>query len=318
MYSVAISPLCAAFVLLWSSGWIASKVSLDHLGAFSFLSWRYLIVIVLLALLVIALRSWQSLDAKQWRLHISVGFLSHAVYLSTSLVAMQMGVSAGMVAFVTALQPLLTATVSRHITGETVTSIQWLGVALGVSAVGLVVADKIVLGGSALAYALLVASVCSLSFATLLDRRQVLARRAQQKPPIPLSFVLLIHCVTAYLVFTMMGLVVEGLEIPATREAVYSLFYMAVVVSIGSFGLMFYLLRRMSATRVSGLTFLTPPTTMLIAWFMFQEQLSTMDFFGLTLAAMAVFLATRRSLSEPAAYLNKDRPRPVKLDIELA
>ena len=46
----------------------------------------------------------------------------------------------------------------------------------------------------------------------------------------------------------------------------FAIAWLAFVVSLAAYELMFVLLRRMSAARVASLTYLSPPVTMVMAW----------------------------------------------------
>lgn len=55
---------------------------------------------------------------------------------------------------------------------------------------------------------------------------------------------------------------------------------------------MFVLLRRLPATKVSALTYLPPPLTIVLGFFVFGDAISAADIFGLGMAAIAVYLVT--------------------------
>ncbi|OED43564.1 hypothetical protein AB833_03470 [Chromatiales bacterium (ex Bugula neritina AB1)] len=73
------------------------------------------------------------------------------MFLCASFGSIELDVSAGMVAFITAMQPLFTAAISGRCVGEEPAPRQWFGILLGILAVGLVVADQTSVNGSGLA-----------------------------------------------------------------------------------------------------------------------------------------------------------------------
>ncbi len=293
-------PLCVAFVLFWSSGFVGAKVGLGYAGTFTILTWRYLLVTVVLGILLLAAGGWRRLGWREILRHGLVGILAHAAWLAFVLGAIDLGVSAGLAAFITALQPMFTATLSGRMTGEAVSARQWGGLILGLGAVLLVVGDRIALGGSVLAHALPFAAVVAISLGTLIDRRAELATRAEGRPATPILLVVFIHCAASLLVLAPLAGLLEGFAARWGGALVFSVLWLALVVSLAGYGLLFVLLRRMDATRVSSLTYLAPPTTMLIAYWLFGESLGVMDWLGLGIAALAVWMVAAGGRRRPA------------------
>ncbi len=80
-----------------------------------------------------------------------------------------------------------------------------------------------------------------------------------------------------------------------TSEFVLSVFWLAVVLSIGSIGLLYWLIRRSAATSVASLFYLVPAVTALMAYVLFGERLDTIAIVGMVACAAAVFLVNRRA-----------------------
>ena len=293
---IGATPLSILFVILWSSGWIGSKFGLGYAGTFTLLLWRYALVVITLVFLVRILKAWRPISRADFSLHLLVGVLSHAVYLSTSLSAMNLGVSVGLVAFVLALQPMLTAVISAPITGEKTNFRQWLGLCLGLVAVLLVVGDRLSLGGSQGAYGLLLLSTLAISIATLINRRIEIKAKQSLQPETPILMMLLIHCVGALLFLIPMAGYYEGYHATWVPSLIFAITFLAWVVSLGAYGLMFVLLRKMPAIKVSCLLYLSPPATMVIAYFVFGERLAVIDIAGLIIAGIAVWIVSKPEL----------------------
>ena len=283
--------LCSAFVFSWSSGFVGARYGLDHAGTFTLLFWRYLLVVAVLGLLVTLMRQWQPLSRAEWTRHAVVGALAHAGWLAAVLGAIDLGLSAGLAAFITALQPIMTGALSARMTGERVGMREWAGLMLGVGAVALVIGDGIALGGSLIAYALPFLAVAAITIASLIDRAAHVAADARAtKPATPLLLVTFIHALASLVVLTPLAVGLEGLEAQWGGELVFAILWLGLVVSLAAYGLMFALLRRLPAARVASLTYLAPPVTMMIAWFVFRESLTPIAAIGLAIAAMAVAL----------------------------
>lgn len=129
-------------------GFHRREVGASHVEPLTFLSIRFACVASLLALLALALRRPWPADRRTCA-HLSVaGVLLHAGYLSGVFGAIHGGLSAGQVALIVGLQPLLTALLSALLLGERVSRPQWLGLLLGFVGVVLVLGQRIGAGGS--------------------------------------------------------------------------------------------------------------------------------------------------------------------------
>ena len=78
----------------------------------------------------------------------AAGLMVHGLYLGGVFVAIENGVSAGLAALIVSLQPVLTSTIANRWLGERVAARQWLGLALGLLGVYLVLHEKTASGGA--------------------------------------------------------------------------------------------------------------------------------------------------------------------------
>lgn len=284
--AASIPLLCALFVFLWSSGFVGAKYSLDYAGSFTILFWRYLLVVAVLALLVSVTKSWRLLPRSELRRHMTVGLLAHTLWLVSIWFSIELGLSAGLAAFIAALQPLLTGLLSARMTGEAVSARAWLGLLLGLLAVALVIGDGIALGGPLLAFLLPFVAVFSITLASLIERNANVATRS----PTPVLLVTFMHCAISWLAILPCAWIVEGFAAQWNGSLIFAIVWLGLLVSLGAYGLMFLLLRHLSAAGVASLTYLSPPVTMVAAWLAFGETLSGTALVGLGLAAIAVLL----------------------------
>ena len=283
---------CFSFVVLWSTGWIGSKYAQELTGTFTLLAFRYMLVVLLLLIYVTWQNNWRRIPKRHLQVHVIVGILSHALFLGTAISSTQMGVSAGIVAFITALTPMATAILSPHVSGERTSRRQRLGLCLGFAAIMMVVFDKIALGGAGHAYALPFIAVIAISVASVMDRRLSLRNQSLRIAQPPLSLIALIHCSSALCLFIPAAWLLEGFDAQWNSELLGSIVWLALFVSLGAYGIMFFLLRSMSAIKVASLTYLSPPVTMLIAYVVFGEKLTNVDMAGMLIASVAVWMVT--------------------------
>ena len=67
-----------------------------------------------------------------------------------------------------------------------------------------------------------------------------------------------------------------------------------IMVSFGAFTILMYLIKIGSASKTSNLFFLVPPTTAIMAWAVLDEEMFSNDLIGLFIAAVGVYIATRK------------------------
>src|SRR5215471_7358484 len=134
----SIAALGSAFVVLWSTGYIAGKIALLHAGAFTLLLARF--GAATLAFVLLAALAGAPLPDRRAVLHsVVVGVLSLALQFGAVYLGVQWGAEVGVAALVIGAMPLVTAALAPWF-GERVSPLQWLGLALGLGGVLLVLA----------------------------------------------------------------------------------------------------------------------------------------------------------------------------------
>lgn len=306
MHGIRLSILSILFVLLWSSGWTASHYAVTNSSALSILSARYVIVVAVLLVVVTLLRQWQQLPRRELVLHLTIGALCHALYLLGCISAFELGVSAAVVAFVNALQPMATASITSLITGDFIEARHYKGLLLGIMSVALIVSDSFFHSGvSSFALALPFIAMIALAAGMILNRRQEVRARSFDQRSRPVMLLLLVHTVGATLVIVPLAAVQGELNWQFTNNELKAIVWLALVVSLGAYALLLFLLKHLSAVRVSSLTYLVPPATMLQSYVFFGEALSLTDAIAICVASVAVYMILSRS---PASKIEPDTP----------
>jgi len=274
------------FVFLWSTGFVGAKYGLPHAEPLSFLLTRYGLVIALMTAIALATRAPWPERPRDW-LHIGIsGVLVHAIYLGGVFVAIKHGLSAGITALVVGMQPLLTGLLSGGLLGERVSARQWGGLGLGFIGIALVVSGK--LGDGALGPMLIPALVALLGITagTLYQKRFC--------PKFDLRSGSVIQFVPTAIVTAVAVALFEDYRIDWNGHFLFALGWLVLVLSIGAISLLNLLIRSGSAVNVASLFYLTPPTTALIAFFVFGENLTLTVAFGMAVAVSGVYLVARQ------------------------
>jgi len=289
MRATSLIGLSTLFIALWSSGWVVSRFAIDDVSAVALITTRYLLLFLVLLVVVTVAGHWRRLPRTDIICHFGVGILSHAIYLSFCVSAFELGVSAGLVAFVTTLQPMITAFLSAPITREKISPRQWQGLFIGFLAILLLVSESYRHGVSAIALALPFISALALSIGALINRRVELQSRQFKSRPTPVTLILLIHSVGALCVLVPLSASTDQLRFEYNADQWMVLLWLAIVVSLGAYAVMLTLLRHLSAMRVSSLSYLVPPATMIQAYFVFGDAITATDLMGLLVAAIGIY-----------------------------
>ena len=282
----------ALFLLLWSSGYIGAKLGVPLAGTFTLLFWRYALVLAVVALIVTWRGEWRRPDAGTFL----TGFWAHFVWLVAILKAFEYGIGAGAAALIAAMQPALTALLAPLVLGERNSALQWAGIGVGFAGVVIFIgADSGVTGAAPWVYGLPMLATASLTFITLWERWRAagagLSSRARPEMPIFTSLFWQGALTACLLLPFAHG--IEGFGADWRAELGLAVVWLAVVVSVGAYGLMFRLIRTRAATRVSALQYFVPPVTMLIAWLVFGESLTINGLAGLLVTSAGFWLMAR-------------------------
>jgi drug/metabolite transporter (DMT)-like permease len=277
------------FVLIWSSGFIVAKFGLPYAPPLTFLLLRFAGVLIVLLPIVWLIRAPWPLGYMR---HIALsGVLIQAGYLAGVWCGIKLGMPAGLAALMVGLQPVLTAFAAPLI-GETVRRRQWLGLALGLSGVALVVANKITLISLGWAPILLSCmALLSITIGTLYQKRHCPGFDLRTGTVIQFgaSFVVVLPFAILFEAFTPALATVQW-----TPSFIGAWIWSVLVLSIGGGFLLFALIRKNAATHVTSLMYLTPPTTALMAWLMFGEVFSVTGMLGMALAIAGVALVVKK------------------------
>lgn len=302
--------LSAGFVVMWSSGFIGGRLGTATASTPTLMVWRFALVAAALALVTWLLRRWgrprRTLGHPEITAQAVVGLLGQGVYIWANVGAIELGVGAGTAALVAALQPITAGALAGPLLGEQVGRRAWLGLGLGLLGVGLVVGADLTAPHAApwWAYALPFVGMAALVAATLVERRTSAATT-------PLVEALSIQTAASAVLFAVAAAVTGQLAPPTGELGPFSLAvgWFIGLSTLGAYGFYWLTLRRTSVTHLSSLIYLTPPTTMLWAWLMFGDPVTTRTLTGLLVCAIAVAIVQlNRPDRRPTASTHESPP----------
>ncbi len=275
------------FLLLWSAGFAVAKLGLQHAQPLTLLALRYTSVLVVLIPVALVMRPPLP---KTWRAAADVavvGFLIQVGYFGLCYVAFKSGVSAGAVAIIVCLQPILVGLSAPWLVGERVSGRGWFGLFLGLAgALVVILARSKVEAENPFGLALTVLALFGITGGTLYEKRFGVTHH-------PVTANLIQYAVGA--AFTLpMALATESLAIDWTPEFVWVMVYLVVGNSLLAMSLLLAMIRAGEVSRVSALFYLVPPLSALFAWPMLGEVMPPLGWIGMALAAAGVALASRK------------------------
>lgn len=268
-----------AFVTLWSSGFVGAELGTRVSSPDTLLMWRMVVASILLGLA--CLLTGRRLHAGLWRRQVPLGVLMQLLYLGGVFSSVENGVSGGTVALIAALQPVLVVLVTIAAGAPRPSLRAWIGLALGLIGVGLVVGDSARLAGTPVwAFALPIGAMLALSAGTLLA--------ARFRVTDDLLSGLTVQSIVAAAGFTVWALARGNATPPLEGDFVAAVAWTVVLAGFGGYGAYLLVLRRGGPQSVSALLFLTPPTTALWTSLMFDVPLRPLALLGMGVSALGV------------------------------
>lgn len=278
------------FVLIWSSGFVVARYGMPFSPPMKFLALRYALSVFIFALWAFAARAAFPAKPRQW-LHLAfMGVLMHGVYLGGVWTAVKLGMDAGLISLLVALQPVLTAIwlFSRGNRGSTD---QWAGLSLSLLGLLMVVGAK--LGQGEVSAGNLVFALIALMATTTGTLYQI-----QHVDPCDVRSANLIQLAAAFAVLAPLAMLEpepmrwvgpEGWNMALLGAMGWSVLGM----TLGGSSLLYLLIQHGAATSVASLFYLVPPTTALMAAALFGEPITVVSVLGTALTAVGVALVVK-------------------------
>lgn len=278
------------FVSIWGSGFLATKIGLQHAAPFTFLSLRFAFGIVCLIVLVLVLKPrWPSGRAEFGHV-IVAGLLMHAVHLGGSHYSQYLGLSAGITAVLLSAQPLLTAIFAGRWMRERLNAVQWTGIAIGLAGVTLIVWHKIDMReATAGALTAVAVSLAGVTAGTLYQRVYC--------PAVDLRAAALVQFLSAFIVLAPLAWFVEGAAVRWSWTLAGVIVFLVIGASILAVNAFHMLMRRGQATKVTSLIYLTPIFAVVLELLMFDVMPSVVSLAGIAITCLGVAMVswTRRA-----------------------
>ena len=276
------------FVVLWSTGYISARLGLPYAEAGTFLMMRFALAAIFMAAFVVASRAPLPTSFREWAHCAVVGALVHGLYLYGGFASIQEGLTPTTIAVVVGMQPVITAVLIAPILGEAVNIRQWGGFFLGTVGVVLVIVanfTSIGFGSGAPAVFLSLICVLSISVGTLYQKRFCAS--------VDLRSGTMIQLIMAAVMMWGISSWFETGHVEWTGTFVFALLWSVLVLSVGAYTLLWWLVRRKTATNVVSLFFLMPPVTAVFDWLLFDQRVALITLMGIVIAVAGIVIVIR-------------------------
>jgi drug/metabolite transporter (DMT)-like permease len=166
-----------------------------------------------------------------------------------------------------------------------VSAVQWLGLALGLAGLVLVLFDKLGVGEvTPWSLALAIFALLSITVGTLYQKHHVAPCDVRTANGIQLF---------AAFVVTLPFALLETEPVVWHHDLIIAMAWSVLVLTLGGSSLLYLLIQRGAATQVTSLMYLVPPCTALMAWLLFGETFTVEMLIGMMLTVGGVALVVR-------------------------
>ena len=269
----------ALFVLLWSSGAIFSKLGLAQASTLVFLSLRFALALAVLSLLAWTRGRWLPRPGSVPSVALT-GAVLVGGYSVAYLLALDHGMTPGLLATLLGLQPLATLV----LTERPLRAARFAGLAVALAGLVPVVLDSLLrarVGWAGLACA--VAALACITAGTLMQKRLAQA---------PLEVMPLQYAVALALCLGLLPFAeVRG---QWSTQLALSVGWLALVISVAATLLLYRLIERGNLVNVTSLFYLVPAGTALLDWLVLGNVMAPLALAG-TAAILAGLVLVARS-----------------------
>ena len=269
------------FVLLWSSGAIASKWGLAHSSPFAFLVFRFGIALACLLPLAPLLRLRAPRSARERGKALLTGLVMLGVYPIFYIFSLKLQVTPGMMATILGVQPILTAVILERRQSPA----RLFGLLLGLAGLVLVVYQGIGLAGMSTAGIL-----CALLALAGVTGGSIMQKGIRENPlgTLPLQYLAGLGLCLAFVPF-------QPFEFEWNAGFLVPALWMGVVVSVGATLLLYRLIAQGNLVNATSLFYLVPAVTAIMDFMVFGNRLGWLSLLGMGLIVVGLMFVFRKA-----------------------
>lgn len=270
------------FVLLWSSGALFAKWGLQHASAFAFLGLRFALALGVLMALGLVRQRW--LPQAGTRLRVAAtGLMMIGGYSICYMLALDHGLTPGVLATVLGVQPILTLVLLER----RFAPLRLAGLALALCGLVVVVYDSVALARfSGLGMAFALAALGNMTGGAILQK----SIRQAPADVLPLQYgVSLLLCLAIA--------PSQPLAADFTPGFWVALLWMGLVISVGATLLLYRLIQAGNLVNVTSLFYLVPVGTAVLDWLVLGNRMALPSIAGMVAILLGLVLVFRQPVS---------------------
>jgi O-acetylserine/cysteine efflux transporter len=278
--------------LIWGTTWIFIKIGLEDLPPISFAYFRFILALLILAVIIKIQKIPLPKTARDWKLLGLTGVLQFSINYSLVFWSEQY-ISSGLAAVLQAMITVFGLVLAWvHLPVERITGLKIIAVILGICGVGIIFNDQLQVT-SVMAFAGCVAIVIGAYAAA---HASILIKAfGGSLHPASLVFGQMLCGILPIIIY---GLTFEGnpLNFRWTWRAVICVLYLTIFGTIAAFWLYYWLLSRIESTKAMMISLVTPLIAVIVGAIVLDEKLPPLTGFGgiLILASIGLIVFRRK------------------------
>ncbi|MCD6079168.1 MAG: family transporter [Ramlibacter sp.] len=253
------------FVLLWSSGALFARWGLDHASPFAFLCMRFGLALAVLTLVSLRRGAWWPRTGTRG-LTAATGAVLVGGYSVFYLLALDRGVTPGLLATILGVQPLATlACTERPLQRK-----RFAGLGLALAGLAMVVLDSLLAARAAP-----MGLACALLALGCMTAGTLMQKRLQQSPleVLPLQYTVALAMCAALLPL-------EAVRVEWSAGLLVTVGWLGVVISVVATLLLYRLIAAGNLVNVTSLFYLVPAGTAALDWLVFGHTMAPVALLG--------------------------------------
>lgn len=281
----------AALCLVWGGTWLAIKIGLSDAPPFLSAAARFLIACLLLFPFIWRKKLALPKTKKEISAILVTGFCMYALSYALVYWAEQY-VPSGLTAIIFSTLPFLVALFAHFLLpAEPFTLPKTVGMVVGFAGIGLIFWEGAGIAGSRqfLGMLLLLGSPLATSYANVLTKRDL--------HDVHPAVIAGLQMALGFVLLSVLGFAFERFaDFHLTHRSLGSLAYLATFGSVFAFATYYWLLKRVEATKLSLIAFVTPVVALIVGALFGDEHLSAKIASGSALVVLGIAIATQAKI----------------------